>query len=95
MIIPLTMLFYTHKNLEAFKITITTISCRYLVMMLKFLYYEPHPYWNNPNIKLLNTFKKSTVGCDYQDFAMPSYSIFTSIIFNGQLMYCYGVKEYR
>lgn len=93
-LIPLTFLFYTHKSLVAFKITMITFFGQYLVLVMKFINYEPHPYWSSKEIRTIDFFNKKN-DCQHQDFSMPSNSIFHSIVLNGLLIYSYGVKEYR
>lgn len=46
------ILFYVSKSLVAFKISVLLLVGNYFVMVLKYLYAEPHPFWVTEKIKL-------------------------------------------
>lgn len=79
-------LFYISKSLVAFKISVLLLVGNYFVMILKYIYQEPHPFWVTDRIRM------NQKSCIHQDYAAPSAFIFNAVLINVLLTYNYGIK---
>lgn len=79
-------LFFYSDSLLAFKMALMFCIGQFMVMMFKFFYREPHPYWIAPEIK----YNEAHCGTLKLDYGLPNY-----MLFNLQFLWVYINYNYR
>lgn len=81
------MLYLGGDSLLAVKITLVFCFGEYFMMMLKFFYADPHPYWVTQDIDILQP-----ATCNKLDFATPVMHLFNCQSFYGYMIYNFFYK---